>query len=81
MPSGHPGIYTSLTDVTPLERAVTGFLRRFFFGSITMISPRFDVKEETLPACSPEDYAEPDAAKLKVFRRLNSYIGIIRASA
>jgi hypothetical protein len=46
-----------------------------------MISPRFDVKEETLPACSPEDYAEPDAAKLKVFRRLNSYIGIIRASA
>jgi len=46
-----------------------------------MISPRFDVKKETLPACSPEDYAEPDAAELKVFQCLHSYIGIIRASA
>jgi hypothetical protein len=46
-----------------------------------MISPRFEVKEETLPACSPEDYAEPDAANLKVFRPLYSYIGIILGSA
>jgi hypothetical protein len=46
-----------------------------------MISPRFEVKEETLAACSPEDYAEPGAADMKVFRRLHSYIGIIRASA
>jgi hypothetical protein len=64
-----------------LERAVTGFLRRFFFGSNTMISPRFEVKEEILPACSREDYANPDTADLKIFRRLKTYIGIIRASA
>jgi len=46
-----------------------------------MISPRFDVKEETLSVLSPKDYADPDATDLRVFRRLQAYIGIIRASA
>jgi len=46
-----------------------------------MKSPRFNVKEETLPALSPEDYADPDAMDLRVFRRLPTYLGIIRASA
>jgi len=43
------------------ERAVTGFLRRLFFGSVIMISPRFDMKEKILAAFCPEDYADPDA--------------------
>jgi hypothetical protein len=46
-----------------------------------MMSPRFDVKEETLPVLSPEDYADPNATDLRVFKRLQTYIGIIRASA
>jgi hypothetical protein len=46
-----------------------------------MKSPRFDVKEETLPALSPEDYADPDATDLRAFRSLQTYIGIIRTSA
>jgi hypothetical protein len=46
-----------------------------------MISPRFDVKEESLPARSREDYADPDATDLRVFKRLQTYLGIIRASA
>jgi len=43
--------------------------------------PRFKVKEETLPVLSPEDYADPDATDFRLFRRLQAYIGIIRASA
>jgi hypothetical protein len=46
-----------------------------------MKSPRFDVKEETLPVLSREDYAEPDVTDLRLFRRLQAYLGIIRASA
>jgi len=46
-----------------------------------MKSPRFNVKEETLPVPSPEDYADPDVTDSRIFRRLQDYIGIIRASA
>jgi hypothetical protein len=46
-----------------------------------MKSPRFDVKEETLPALSLEDYANLDATDLRLFRCLRGYLGIIRASA
>jgi len=46
-----------------------------------MKSPRFNVKEETLPVLSLEDYADPDAMDLRLFRRLQDYIGIIRGSA
>jgi hypothetical protein len=46
-----------------------------------MKSPRFDVKEETLPVLSLKDYADPDAMDSMVFRRLQTYIGIIRGSA
>jgi hypothetical protein len=41
-----------------------------------MKSPRFDVKEETLPVFISEDYANPDAESLKVFRCLHTYVGI-----
>jgi hypothetical protein len=46
-----------------------------------MKSPRFDVKEEMLPALSPEDYADLGATDLRAFKRLPAYIGIIRVSA
>jgi hypothetical protein len=46
-----------------------------------MKSPLFDVKEETLPALSPEDYADPGATGLRIFRNLQAYLGIIRTSA
>jgi len=46
-----------------------------------MKSPRFYVKEETLSAFSPEDYANPDATRLRIFKSLQTYIGIIRTSA
>jgi len=46
-----------------------------------MKSPHFDVKEETLPALSPEDYADPGATDLGIFRSLQTYLGIIRTSA
>jgi hypothetical protein len=46
-----------------------------------MKSPLFDVKEETLPVLSPEDYADPIAADLRIFRSLQTYLGIIRVSA
>jgi hypothetical protein len=39
------------------------------------------VKEETLPVLRPEDYADPGATNWRLFRRLQSYLGIIRASA
>jgi hypothetical protein len=46
-----------------------------------MKSPLFDVKEETLPALSPKDYADPDTTDSSIFRSLQNYIGIIRVSA
>jgi hypothetical protein len=46
-----------------------------------MKSPRFDVKEETLPVLSPEDYADPDTAVPSRNNSLQIYIGIIPASA
>jgi hypothetical protein len=46
-----------------------------------MKSPRFNVKEETLPVLSAKDYADPDATDLRLFRCLLDYIGIIRGSA
>jgi hypothetical protein len=46
-----------------------------------MKSPRFDLKEETLPVIRPEDYADPGATDFRLFRRLPPYIGIIRTSA
>jgi len=39
------------------------------------------MKEKMLAAFCPEDYADPDATYLKVFRCLQTYIGIIRTSA
>jgi len=46
-----------------------------------MKSPLIDVKEETLSAFSPEDYADHNATESMLFRRLRAYLGIIRASA
>jgi hypothetical protein len=46
-----------------------------------MNSPLFDVKEETLPVLRPEDYADSGATDVKLFRGLQSYLGIIRTSA
>jgi hypothetical protein len=46
-----------------------------------MISPHFDVKEETLPAFRSEDYAEPNTAVPARNNSLQTHIGIIRASA
>jgi hypothetical protein len=46
-----------------------------------MISPRFDVNEKTLPAISPEDYADPFIAISPRNNDLKPYIGIIRTSA
>ena len=42
------------------------------------MSPHFDVKEETLPAFQSEDYANPNVADLKIFRRLQTHISINR---
>jgi hypothetical protein len=39
------------------------------------------LKEETLPALSPEDYADPNAPESMLFKSLRAYLGIIRASA
>jgi len=55
--------------------------RAVLLGAITMKSPRFKVKEKTLPALSPMDYADPDQIGLKSFRSLQTYLGIIRTSA
>jgi hypothetical protein len=46
-----------------------------------MKSPRFDVKEETLPALSPEDYADPTEAIYTRNNGLQTYLGIIPTSA
>ena len=46
-----------------------------------MISPRFDVNEKTLPAHSPEDYADPFTEIPTRNNDLQPYIGIIRTSA
>jgi len=35
-----------------------------------MKSPRFNLKEETLPVLSPKDYAEPVTKDLRVFKLL-----------
>jgi hypothetical protein len=34
-----------------------------------------------MTSLSPEDYADPGATDFRVFRSLQSYLGIIRASA
>jgi hypothetical protein len=46
-----------------------------------MKSPLIELKEETLPALSPEDYADPVAINMRIFRSLQAYLGIIWASA
>jgi len=46
-----------------------------------MKSPRFDVKEETLAVLRPENYADPDTTDSRIFRSLQTYVGIIRKSA
>jgi hypothetical protein len=46
-----------------------------------MKPPLLDVKEETIPALSPQDYADPGATGLRIFRSLQTYLGIIRTSA
>jgi hypothetical protein len=46
-----------------------------------MKSPLIDVKEETLRALSPKDYADTVAIKARICRSLQAYLGIIQASA
>jgi hypothetical protein len=60
---------------------VSGLANGVSLGSINMKSPLIDLKEETLPALSPEDYADPVAINMRIFRSLQAYLGIIRASA
>jgi len=46
-----------------------------------MKSPLIDMKEETLPALRPQDYADQAAISMRIFRSLQTYLGIIRVSA
>jgi hypothetical protein len=39
-----------------------------------MKSPLIELKEETLPALSPEDYADPVAINMRIFRSLQAYL-------
>jgi len=46
-----------------------------------MKPPLIDVKEETLAALSPDDYADSIATNMRIFRSLRAYLSITRVSA
>ena len=71
------------SSAKPFERAASGPPRGVLLVSINMKSPRFDVKEETLPALSPKIMPtrrnkRKDIQKLTVLPRHNPDIGIMR---